>query len=181
MTMQEATPRSNILMAPGRPPADEGRRQELAEIGIPGEEIELKGDDKLFQALVSGCHVENAAVIAGISERTAYRRLADPEFRSRLNQARESLRESILAKLADAGHDAIGVLTDLMHTAEDEATRLKAAKTVLDSLANFHSKRQPPESEPQNSHGSVMLILPDNGRDEDLTEKVRESGGKLLI
>tara|TARA_B110000495_G_C22809404_1_gene472585 strand:+ start:295 stop:690 length:396 start_codon:yes stop_codon:yes gene_type:complete len=101
---------------------------------------QLKGDDQLFQALVSGCHIENAASIAGISVRTAYRRLADPTFRSQLQEARQSLRESILAKLSDAGHDAVGTLWDLMQTAENEGVRLRAAKAVLDSLRGFHAE-----------------------------------------
>ena len=70
------------------------QRHDLAENCM---DSELQGDDQLFQALVSGCHIENAASIAGISVRTAYRRLADPTFRSQLQDARQSLRESILA------------------------------------------------------------------------------------
>ena len=112
-------------------------RQNLAEIGRPTDE--LVGDDRLLTALASGCHVENAAGVAGISERTAYRRLADPKFRSRLDSAREALRESILARLADAGHDAIGTLWDLMQGSDDDGVRLKAAKALLDSLMNSHS------------------------------------------
>ena len=113
--------------------------QDLAEIGMP-EQIE--GDDGLFQALVSGCHVANAAVIAGISERTAYRRLADPVFRKRLDAARQSLRESILAKLSDAGSDAISVLTTLMHDSKDDSVKLKAAKVVLDALLGAQKNAQ---------------------------------------
>jgi HEAT repeat protein len=112
-------------------------RQELAGIGSGGSE--LVGDDRLLTALASGCHVENAAQVAGISPRTAYRRLADPEFRSRLDAARESLRESILAKLVDAGHDAIGTLWTLMHESEDDGIKLRAAKTLIDSLMASHS------------------------------------------
>ena len=56
-------------------------RHDLAEIGM---DPQLQGDDQLFQALVSGCHIENAASIAGISVRTAYRRLADPVFKQQL-------------------------------------------------------------------------------------------------
>ncbi len=104
---------------------------DLAEIDMP---TQLEGDESLFKALVVGCHVGNAAAIAGLSERTVYRRLADPEFRRRLDEARQSLRESILAKLSDAGHDAISVLTELMHGSTDDSVRLKAAKAVLDSL-----------------------------------------------
>lgn len=112
-------------------------RQELTEIVRCGDE--LVGDDRLLTALAGGCHIENAAVAAGISERTAYRRLADPDFRAKLDSARESLRESILAKLAEAGHDAIGTLWVLMQESEDEGIRLKAAKALLDSLMNSHA------------------------------------------
>ncbi len=110
---------------------------ELAEADSP---YPLQGDDQLFQALVSGCHVENAAAVAGISVRTAYRRLADPGFRTQLQDARQSLRESRLAKLSEAGHDAVGTLWELMQTAEDEGVRLRAAKAVLDNLRGFHAE-----------------------------------------
>ncbi len=112
-------------------------RHDLAEYGMAPQ---LQGDDQLFQALVSGCHIENAASIAGISVRTAYRRLADPVFKQQLQEARQSLRESILAKLSDAGHDAVGTLWELMQTAEDEGVRLRAARAVLDSLRGFHAE-----------------------------------------
>jgi len=66
--------------------------------------------------------------------------LADPVFKQQLQEARQSLRESILAKLADAGHDAVGTLWELMQTAEDEGVRLRSAKAVLDSLRGFHAE-----------------------------------------
>ena len=148
---------------------DDDRRRKLAEIGSTANGNELRGDDSLFRALVSGCHIENAAVAAGVSERTAYRRLADPEFRNQIDQARQSLRESILAKLADAGHDAIGVLTGLMHDGEDDATRLKAAKAVLDSLLavqrNENSQREGNGKSVQSVSSGVVVYLPDNGRE----------------
>jgi len=100
---------------------------------------DLEGDDVLFSRLVSGCHVENADKAAGISERTAFRRLADPTFRARLDQARETLRESILAKLSDAAHDTISVLTNLMFESEDDRVRFQSAKALLDNLASVHS------------------------------------------
>ncbi len=109
-------------------------RQDLAQIGS-----ELEGDDALFNALVRGTHAENAAAIAGVSERTVYRRLADPSFRSRVDQARELLRESILARLTDAGLDAIGALETLMHESDDDRVRFQSAKTLLESLTSIHS------------------------------------------
>ena len=67
-------------------------------------------------------------------------RLADPAFKVQLQDARQSLRESILAKLSDAGHDAVGTLWELMQSADDEGVRLRAAKAVLDSLRGFHAE-----------------------------------------
>lgn len=111
----------------------------LSKTAISCHVSDLEGDDVLFSLLVSGCHVENAARAAGISERTAFRRLADPTFRARLDQARETLRESILAKLSDGAHDAISVLMDLMREAEDEGVRFRSAKALLDGLASVHA------------------------------------------
>ncbi|MDE0867074.1 MAG: hypothetical protein OSA98_25125 [Rubripirellula sp.] len=45
----------------------------------------------------------------------------------------------MLARLADAGHDAVGTLWELMQPAEDKGIRLRAAKAVLDSLRGFLS------------------------------------------
>ncbi|TWT69444.1 hypothetical protein [Crateriforma conspicua] len=143
-------------------------RQELAEVGRSIDENELQGDDRLFRALVSGCHVENAATVAGVSERTAYRRLADPELRRQLDEARQSLRESILARLSDAAHDAIGVLNDLMVSSDDDRVRMQVAKTLLDSLMQKHrqeSSKQAAGDAGKPATGNVIIYLPENGRE----------------
>ena len=132
------------------------QRHDLAEIGM---DSELQGDDQLFQALVSGCHIENAAAVAGISVRTAYRRLADPTFNGQLQDARQSLRESILAKLSDAGHDAVGTLWELMQSADDEGVRLRAAKAVLDSLRGFHAESPTIETTTQTRVESSSRVI----------------------
>lgn len=108
-------------------------RQDLAAIDSEPEELSLQGDDALFRSLVSGAHVENAAQAAGVSERTAYRRLSDPGFRQRIDEARESLRKSMLAKLSDAAGDAVSTLWSLLES-DDETVRLRASKTLIDSL-----------------------------------------------
>lgn len=137
---------------------NQASRQELAEIGRPSDGGELQGDEQLFRALLSGCHIENAAVAAGISERTAYRRLADPAFKQQLDDARRSLRESILNRLADAGHDAIGTLTELMQESEDDGIRLKAAKTLLDSLLATQKQESAPKQAASNVSANVGSI-----------------------
>ncbi len=134
-------------------------RHELAEADSP---YPLQGDDQLFQALVSGCHIENAASVAGISVRTAYRRLADPAFKQQLQEARQCLRESILAKLSDAGHDAVGTLWELMQTAENEGVRLRAAKAVLESLRGFHAESPKVETTTQTRVERTRRVVVDS-------------------
>lgn len=93
-------------------------------------------DDVLFEALLSGAHVENAAVVARISPRTVYRRLGDPLFRQRVDAARAAIREAIIGRLAEAAGEAVDVLWEL---ARDECPemRLRAAKALLDAMARF--------------------------------------------
>ncbi len=100
---------------------------DLAEIGSP-----LKGDDALFEALLSGSHVENAAMVAQMSVRTAHRRLADPVFRKRLEEARLDLRDGIKDKLTQAVHHAIDRTWELLDD-DDPMIRLRACKTLLDT------------------------------------------------
>ncbi len=145
---------------------------ELAEIGSLANENDLRGDDRLFRALVSGCHIENAAVAAGVSERTAYRRLADPDFRKQLDDARQSLRQSILAKLSDAGHDAIAVLVELAHGSEDDAIRLKAAKALVDSLLTMQRQETEPKRHGGNLSANVGSIA--------ITLRTHDHGGPSL-
>ena len=147
--------------------------------------VELQGDEQLLAVLASGCHIQNAATIVGVSERTVYRRLADPQFRTQLDHARNSLRESIIAKLADAAHDAIGVLNDLMHTADDERVRLGAAKSVIDALLTVQrvatlEKKAGEKPEPQAKRVTQMImVMPDDGRDPVLTERLQQAGARL--
>ena len=48
----------------------------------------------LLQALACGANLENAARKAGVSERTAYRRLGDPEFRRQVDHVLSRLQLS---------------------------------------------------------------------------------------
>ena len=70
---------------------------------------------------------------------------ADPVFQQRLASARESVRESITARLVDAAGAAIDTLWHLIDSPYEEPTiRLQAAKALLDSLvkvSNTEPKR----------------------------------------
>jgi len=76
--------------------------------------------------------VADAARLARVSERTVYRRLKDEAFVQRVNQARTSLLQQAVGRLAKAVPKASDVLDKLLDS-EDERVRLQAAKAVLDS------------------------------------------------
>ena len=87
----------------------------------------------LLMALALGASVENAAHKAGIGERTAYRRLADPAFKALVNQARLEVALRTTGMLTGAGPGSVKTLVDLQYEASAPAgVRRAAARDVLD-------------------------------------------------
>jgi hypothetical protein len=97
-----------------------------------------EGDEALLEALLMGAHVQNAAMMAGVSERTAYRRLADPRFQEQLGAGREAIRECILTRLTEAAGDAVSCLWDRLSD-DDSRVQVQAAKVLLDSLVKIRN------------------------------------------
>ena len=92
-----------------------------------------RSDELLLGALAAGSPIDKAARTAGISTRTAYRRLADPGFARRLAQARDELISNALGELVDCASEAVATLRALLR-ASDERVRLGAAKSTLEQL-----------------------------------------------
>jgi len=92
-----------------------------------------RSDELLLTRLAAGATVEQAANAAGLSARTAYRRLADPAFTRRLAQARDELISSALGELVECASEAVATLRALL-SASDERVRLGAAKSTLEQL-----------------------------------------------
>jgi hypothetical protein len=92
-----------------------------------------RSEEVLLASLAAGDPVERAAQVAGLSQRTAYRRLNDPGFQQRLAHARDELVREALAGLASSASDAVRTLQRLL-TAESEHVQLRAARTVLEQL-----------------------------------------------
>jgi hypothetical protein len=92
-----------------------------------------RGDELLLRALAAGSSVEDAARTAGVSVRTAYRRLADPVFSRKLAEARDELIAAALTELVQSASEAVATLRGLLG-ASDERVRLGAAKSTLDQL-----------------------------------------------
>jgi hypothetical protein len=90
-----------------------------------------RGDEALLLALACGATVEGAAHKAGVSARTAYRRLADPAFQARLRQARADLAGRAAGLLTAASLESVRTLVELQAAVSPPAARLGAARAVI--------------------------------------------------
>jgi hypothetical protein len=90
-----------------------------------------KGDLALLLAFAAGHTVRDAASLAGIGERTATRRIADPEYRRQITELRADMVQRALGKLVDAATQAVDTLRGLL-AAESESVKLGAARSILE-------------------------------------------------
>ena len=89
-------------------------------------------DHQLLLALACGASVENAARQAGVSESTAYRRLADADFSQRLKDLRADMVQRTAGALTAAATEAVRTLLELQKPSAPPAVRLGAARSVLE-------------------------------------------------
>jgi hypothetical protein len=89
-------------------------------------------DEALVLALACGATVEQAALKAGVSPRTAHRRLADPAFRSRVQAARDDLVQRTSGMLTASGGEGVKTLLALLKDGVPAAARLGAARALLE-------------------------------------------------
>ena len=89
-------------------------------------------DEALLMALACGANVENAARQAGVSRRTAQRRLADPGFCRRLSEARADMVRRASGMLTAAALESVKTLLTLQGPPNPPAVRLGAARSVLE-------------------------------------------------
>lgn len=91
-----------------------------------------QADHDLLQVIACGATVESAARKAGVSERTAYRRLEDAEFKRHLTRLRHSMVERSAAMLTAAGMESAKTLLSLQNASIPASVRLGAARAVLE-------------------------------------------------
>ena len=91
-----------------------------------------KAEEALLLALACGATVEGAARQAGLSERTAYRRLGDPDFQRRLQELRADMVQRAAGALTAAGGEAVRALLELLRSSPAAGVRLGAARVVLE-------------------------------------------------
>jgi hypothetical protein len=97
-----------------------------------------QADQALLLALACGATVENAARKAGISERTAYRRLDNAAFVQQLQQVRADMVQRTAGMLTGAGLGAVKTLVELQQDGGVSATvRRRAARDLLELAIKY--------------------------------------------
>jgi hypothetical protein len=91
-----------------------------------------KGDEVLLQALACGATVEAAAAKAGITARTGYRRLKDPDFQQRLRDLRADMVQRTAGMITAAGGESVKTLLALHDPTTPPGVRLGAARATIE-------------------------------------------------
>jgi hypothetical protein len=89
-------------------------------------------DEVLLTALACGATVDSAAHAAAMSARTVHRRLKEPAFQERLQQARTDMIQRTAAMLTAAGLESVKTLLNLQQVASPAGVRLGAARSILE-------------------------------------------------
>ena len=98
-------------------------------------------DSALIMALACGGTVDASAKTAGVSEATAYRRLAEPDFRGRIAEARADMVSRAVARIGATSTLAADTLRELLK-ARSETVRLGAARAVLELGAKLREHEE---------------------------------------
>src|SRR5262245_51543960 len=107
-------------------------------------------DDSLLVTLLSvGWNYRQAGERVGLSERTVKRRMADPTFRRRVAGARQEMAQAAAGQLTAGMVKAAKTLIELMDAEKEKgATRLGAAKALLEYAGRFSPPPGPPQQPP---------------------------------
>jgi len=89
-------------------------------------------DEALLRGLACGATVESAARAAGISARTAHRRLKEEAFQKRLRDVRAEMVQRTAGMLTGSGLEAGKTLVSLLDPTNPPTVRHGAARTILE-------------------------------------------------
>jgi hypothetical protein len=98
-------------------------------------------DEVLVSLLAGGTTRQAAAARAGVAERTVYRRLEDPGFRGRIEEARADMLARTSAMLTAAGTTAAETLVRLLE-AELDTVKLAAAVRIIELGTRLRESEQ---------------------------------------
>ncbi len=98
-----------------------------------GEKLSRK-QDQAIAALLAASNIPDAAVQAGVGERTLYRWLQDAVFQRAYREARRQVVQHAIVQVQHACEGAVATLRAVMENADAPASaRVSAARVVLDT------------------------------------------------
>jgi hypothetical protein len=118
---------------PNEIPQDQDDSEEVeagSAVAVMDSPIFRRVDDKLVAEIAAGTSLREAAKRAGVSERTAHRRWANPEFQMRVLAVRAGVRCEVVGRLTEYMKKATQTLMNGM-SAQSESVRVSAARAVL--------------------------------------------------
>jgi Bacterial regulatory proteins, lacI family len=89
-------------------------------------------DQSLILALACGATIENAARQAGVSDTTVQRRLKEPEFLAKVQDAKQEMVERTARMLTAAALESVKTLLDLQSKDQPPSVRHSAARTIIE-------------------------------------------------
>jgi hypothetical protein len=98
-----------------------------------------RGDAALLAELAAGRTLTDAAATAGISMRTAIRRMQDAGFQRQLRDAQAETIGRAVARLGAASAAAVAVLASMLAPDKPDVIRVRAATGILDQLVRLRS------------------------------------------
>ncbi|MFO0863926.1 MAG: hypothetical protein U0744_04615 [Gemmataceae bacterium] len=99
-------------------------------------------DDILLQALLCGASMDVASKKAGMSRSAGYRRLANPKFAKQYREAKADLVKRATAILSAGSLEASKALLELTGPKNPPATRLGAARSVIELAAKLREQTE---------------------------------------
>jgi len=94
----------------------------------------MRNVDLAVMCLARGETVAETAKLTGVSLRTMWRQLEDPEFNNHVRDARRRILDEAAGILAGAAAGAAKRLVEISEKAEKTSDRLKASTAILDYL-----------------------------------------------
>ena len=89
-------------------------------------------EETLLMSLACGATVVQTAQQAKVSERTVYRRLAEPEFRQRLSSLKDEMVQRTASMLRAASLEAVKTLVSLLNPSTPASVRFSAGRSIVE-------------------------------------------------
>ena len=100
-----------------------------------------RSDEEVLSALMSQGTITAAAQSLGLSERTIFDRMNEPDFRGLYKAARADLLRETVSKLRSQIGAAINVIAEIMQDPEaTDSVRLQAAESIMENAARFFKR-----------------------------------------